>query len=120
MRCQWRLRFQRIRKRAGSLARAALPAVGPVVRRALAQLGRIGSWRLEIDHMADLGVARDPEAASAGALPREAVSRDGSEAGRGMFGRRRAFGRWVLDTGLHRSFLRRGERAMHSGPLWGR
>jgi len=29
----------------------------------------------------------------------------GAEAGRGVFGRRGAFGGWVLDAGLHRSFL---------------
>jgi hypothetical protein len=51
--------------------------------------------------------ARDSAAASARALAREAVARDDAEAGSSVVGvgRRGAFGGWVLDAGLHRSFL---------------
>ena len=72
-----------------------LAVVAPVVSGMLAEIRGMRACCSEIHHEADLGVAWDLAPAPARALPWEAVSRDGAEAGGGVFGRRWSLWRLV-------------------------
>jgi hypothetical protein len=103
-RCEPRDRFE-------ILVSPCLSPAGPVVSGVLAVVGTGRTRRPEVDRVADFRVARDLTFAPTGALAREAVSRDGSEALCAVLGGRGAFGGGgrVLDAAwLHRSFLAKG------------